>query len=117
MKEEFCNHILLHCDLTRLVRDLLFSLFGVFWVLSSSDKEVLLSWQGSFVGKKRLKVWRTAPLCFWTIWPDRNRREFEDKELFVHRIKSNFLCSLWAWSFVHMSQGPSTVVDFVDWVD
>ena len=50
------------------------------------------------------------------MWQERNRRAFDDKENFVHRIKLNFFCSLWAWSLVYMRQGPSLVVDFVDWI-
>ncbi|RVX09334.1 putative mitochondrial protein [Vitis vinifera] len=31
--------------------------------------EVLLSWRGSFVGKKRKKIWNSIPVCiFWTVW-------------------------------------------------
>ena len=38
------------------------------------------------------------------------------KEAVVHRIKLIFLYNLWAWSFVFMFQGPSSIVDFVDWL-
>ena len=60
-KEETIYH-LLNCSKTRALWDLLFTLFGVSWVLPSSVRETLLSWHGSFVGKKRKKVWRAAPL-------------------------------------------------------
>ncbi|RVX01837.1 hypothetical protein CK203_019553 [Vitis vinifera] len=43
--------------------------------------EALLGWHGSYVGKKRKKVWRAAPLClFWTIWRERNIKSFENGE-------------------------------------
>ncbi|RVX21160.1 hypothetical protein CK203_002293 [Vitis vinifera] len=41
---------------------LLFSLFGVSWVLSSSVRETLLAWHVSCVGRKQKKVWGAAPL-------------------------------------------------------
>ena len=67
-KEETIDHLLLHCSKTRVLWDLLFTLFGVFWVLLSSIRKTLLSWHGSFVGKKCKKVWRVTPLyIFWTI--------------------------------------------------
>ena len=70
--EESIDHILLHCDKARVLWDLLFSLFRVFWVMQSTVREAMLSWHGSFVGRKRKKVWRAAPLCiFWTIWKEK----------------------------------------------
>ena len=57
-------------------------------------RETLIGWHGSFVGRKRKKVWRAAPLClFWTNWKERNSRVLKNKEHFVHRIKLNFLCN------------------------
>ena len=66
--EETIDHLLLHCSKARALWELLFTLVGVSWVLPSSVRETLLSWHGSFVGKKRKKVWRAAPLhIFWTV--------------------------------------------------
>ena len=61
-EEDTGDHILLHYELTRAVWDLLLSLFGLYWVLPSTVKEVFISWLGSFVGKTRLKVWGAAPI-------------------------------------------------------
>ena len=67
-EEESIDHVLIHCDKTRVAWHILFSLFGVSWVLPSSMRELLLSWHGSFVGRKRKKVWQVVPLCLlWTI--------------------------------------------------
>ncbi|RVW40176.1 LINE-1 retrotransposable element ORF2 protein [Vitis vinifera] len=55
-KEENINHLLLHCSRRRVLWDLLFTLFGVSWVLPSSVRETLLSWNGFFLGKKRKKA-------------------------------------------------------------
>ena len=66
--EETIDHLLLHCSKTRALWELLFTLVGVSWVLPSSVRETLLSCHGSFVGKKRKKVWRAAPLhIFWMV--------------------------------------------------
>ncbi|RVX15155.1 Exocyst complex component SEC3A [Vitis vinifera] len=55
-KEETINHLLLHCSKIRALWELLFTLFGVSWVLPSLVRETLLSWHGSFVGNKRKKM-------------------------------------------------------------
>ena len=79
MHEELINHILLHCAKTRTLWELLFTLFGVQWMLPASVRETLLGWDGSFVGKKRREVWRVGPLrIFWTVWKVRNKIVFED---------------------------------------
>ena len=81
VEEESIDHILLHCGLARSLWSLLFSLFGVSWVLPSSIREALLGWLGPCVGKERRKVWRSAPLClFWIVWKERNSRAFENVE-------------------------------------
>ena len=76
----------------RVLRDLLFILFRVSWVLPSSVRETLLSWHGSFMGKKCKKVWRVAPLyIFWTVWKARNRLTFNDDVLSIQRLKYIFV--------------------------
>ncbi|RVW49097.1 hypothetical protein CK203_084438 [Vitis vinifera] len=52
---ESIDHLLLHCERTREV--LLLSFFGVSWVFPLLVKETLISWRGSFVGKKRKVAW------------------------------------------------------------
>ncbi|RVW93977.1 Retrovirus-related Pol polyprotein from transposon RE1 [Vitis vinifera] len=54
--EETIDHLLLHCSRTRVLWDLLFTILGVSWVLPCSVKETLLSWHGSFVGKKPISI-------------------------------------------------------------
>ena len=116
-EEETIDHILIHCVKTRVLWNFLFSLFGVLWVLSFSVGDMLLGWHSSFVGKRRKNVWRTAPFClFWTIWKERNRRAFKNEEQSIQHLKCVFLCNLWNWSRLFLSSGPSSILDFVDWV-
>ena len=60
--EENVNHLLIHCTVARVLWGIVLGLFGAQWVFPESVKEVVLSWKGSFVGKKGKKIWRSIPL-------------------------------------------------------
>ena len=55
-EEEYANHILLHYTVVKTLWEIALAIFGVQWVFPESVKEVLLSWRGSFVGKKRKNI-------------------------------------------------------------
>ena len=97
--------------------DLLLAIFGVSWVFPLFVKETLLSWQGSFVGKRRKKAWMAAPLCiFWTLWQERNRLVFEGVDISINRIKSTFLSNLWSWVNLCSVERPRSLIDFLFWM-
>ena len=60
-EEETINHILV--SKARVLWDLVFSLFGVNWVLPLTVRDTLMGWSASFVDKKHGKAWR-AELLF-----------------------------------------------------
>ena len=51
-ESESIDHIILHCDEARLLWQLVFSIFGVRWVISKLVRETLLGWHGSFMEKR-----------------------------------------------------------------
>ena len=53
---ETVDHLLLHCVKTRVLWNLLFSLFGVSWTLSCTVKATFLGWNGVFMGKRRKRA-------------------------------------------------------------
>lgn len=66
-EKEMTYHLLLHCSKARMVLHLIYSPFGVEWVMHSSVRGNLLDWHESFMGKKRKKAWRATPLSIlWT---------------------------------------------------
>ncbi|KAJ9701721.1 hypothetical protein PVL29_006900 [Vitis rotundifolia] len=112
---ETVDHLLLHCVKTRVLWNIVFSLFGVAWVLSCTVKETLLGWHGTFVGKTRKKAWKMAPLCiFWSVWKERNLLAFGNEELSLQRLKYSFVCNLWSWVRASIVLCPSSLVSFLD---
>ena len=86
-------------------------------MLPTTVKVTLLGWDGFFVGKKRKEVWRANPLClFWTVWEARNKIVFEEEVLSIQRLKSSFVYFVWLEMKLFIKYGPSTLVDFIDWV-
>ena len=66
------------------------------------------------MGKKRNKIWLTAPLClFWNICHARNRLVFENEVPTAQRIKANFVTNLWSWANLHSAINIHSVVDFL----
>ena len=63
--EENINHLLLHCKKARMLWDLFLSIVETSWVFPDSVIQMLLSWQGAPVGKKRKNIWIAAPLCLF----------------------------------------------------
>ena len=115
--EESANHVLIHCPTAAMIRHLIFTLFGVHWVMPNSIKETILGWNGSFVGKKRKKVWNAAPLyLFWTLWKKRNRRIFEDTELADQAILRSLLYMFSDWVRVHVDCTSWSIFDLIHWL-
>ena len=85
--------------MARVLWEIVLGLFSAQWVFLETLKEVVLSWKGSFVGKKRKKIWRSIPLfIFWTVWKERNRLAFREgglgRELAIQKIKNSFVCNV-----------------------
>ena len=115
-EEETIDHILIHCTRSRVLWELLFALFGVAWVISFSVRDTLLGWRGFYLGKKRRKVWKTAPLCiFWVVWKERNMIAFDNEELSIHTLKNSFVCNLWLWTKSVINEGPLPLLGFFYW--
>ncbi|KAJ9707979.1 hypothetical protein PVL29_000172 [Vitis rotundifolia] len=116
-EEENANHILLHCTVVRALWEIVLALFGVKWVFPESVKEVLLTWKGPFVGKKRKKVWNSIPLCiFWTVWKERNRLAFRGGSLDIQKFKNSFVCNLWSWVRVYIGEESHSLLGFLEWL-
>ena len=116
-EEETINHILVYCPKARVLWDLVFSLFGVHWVLSFTVRDTVSGWSASFVDKKRGKTWRAAPLClFWTVWKERNMIAFNNEVLSIQRMKNSFVCNLFSWAKSYLDGGPRSLFNPVHYL-
>lgn len=106
--EEIVN-LLLHCT-TRVLWDLLLSLFSIYWVMPNWVRV-------SFIAKENKKIWRAGPFCiFWVIWT-RNDILFRDEVLCIQRLNSSFVHISYRWRpsflFLFFMDGSTTLVDFL----
>ena len=116
-EEESVNHILIYCTVVKALWDIVFGLVDVKWVFPGTVKEVLASWRGSFVGKKRKKIWDAIPLCiFWTVWKERNRLAFRGGILNVQKLKNSFVCNLWSWAKLYVGEEAFSLIGFLEWI-
>ena len=116
-EEETNDHPFLFCNKASMLGNMIFSLFSVQWVLQSIVRGDLLGWNDAFVGKRRVKAWRTAPLCLmWTLWKERNGRAFNDVERADQAIKYSFLYNFVNLARVSIEDHILSMVDFIDWL-
>ena len=113
--EESIHHILLHCLVVRPLWEIILSLVGISWVFPKEVKDVLLSWKGSYVGKKGRKIWISVPLgTFWAVWKEMNRIAFRDGTLVVQRLNHSFVSNLWSWNSI--GEEITSLIGFLEWL-
>jgi hypothetical protein len=65
---ESIDPLLLHCKVARELWNLIFTLFGVHWVLPAKVIQVLDCWRAQVGSRSVLDVWQMALLCLmWSI--------------------------------------------------
>ena len=76
---------------------LVFSLFGISWVMPGTVVQLLACWQGRIRSHQGVKAQKATPLSVLkTIWRERNIRTFDGVER-PHIIKPSFLRSFFDW--------------------
>ena len=84
---ESMNNLLLHCPIAYELWSMVWTLFGLLWVMPQSVIDLLSSWQGSFSGHRSIDLWRVVPHCvLCCIWRERNSRCFEGKEQSISEL-------------------------------
>jgi exonuclease III len=95
---ESIDHLFLHCHIARELWALVFSMFGVSWVLPRHVVDLMACWNGCTRRCKSATIWGMIPHCLmWVIWRERNARTFEDLEKQTQELKQCFLSMLLEW--------------------
>ena len=79
---ESIDHLFLHCHVAWELWNMVFSLFGVHWVMPCHVVDLLASWSYKCSRRKSLVIWSMIPHCImWGVWRERNARTFEGCEI------------------------------------
>jgi hypothetical protein len=112
---ELVNHLLLRCPITWDLWDMVFSLFGVCWVMPKGVEDLLACWAGRCGKGEAASLWKIIPHCLiWTIWCERNARTFTGVEATVPALKFSFLQTLFEWTTTLNIAHSETMADMLD---
>ena len=112
---ESVDHLFLHCPVALELWDMVFGLFGVYWVMPMFVIGLFACWEGRFGFHCNGYIWKVVPHCLmWCIWKERNSRCFEDNERSMPDLKLLFFKTLLDWFFVWRNQHFSSILDLRD---
>ena len=112
---ETVDHLFLHCPIALELWDMVFGLFGVYWVMPMSVVGLFACWQGQFGHHRNGDIWMVVPHCLmWCIWKERNSRCFEDNEHSMLDLKLLFFRTLLDWFSVWRNLPFSSILDLLD---
>ena len=112
---ETIKHLLLHCLIARVLGSMVFTLFGVSWVMPKDVFELTASWPGKFRKHRNGVIWNLVPHCLmWGIWRERNAQIFEGTERAIHELKMTFLQTFLGWTNASSVSFFTSLTDLLD---
>ncbi|KAG2705002.1 hypothetical protein I3760_05G032400 [Carya illinoinensis] len=105
---ESTDHLLLHCEVVKVLWDAIFSRLGIAWVMPKRVIDLLSCWRGIRGNRQIAAAWKMIPLCLmWCTWNERNGRCFEDKERSPESFRDFFFHTLLLWASSIVWNGTS----------
>lgn len=97
---ELVNHLLLHCEMAKVLWDGMFRRVGLNWVMPKAVVDLLACWTNfqMHTCSEVAAAWKMMPLCImWCIWLERNERCFNDRERNIDAFWKFFISTLLSW--------------------
>ena len=92
------NHLLLHCPVARELWNMIFSLFGISWVMPRGVVDLISCWNGCKGRQEAGKIWKVIPHCIMCcLWCERNGRSFNGEEVSIPALKYSLLQTMLEW--------------------
>jgi hypothetical protein len=112
---ESVDHLFLHCPLATDLWWMVFSMFGVQWVMPRTIMDLFSCWMGLPGRHDTVLIWKMIPHCLiWCLWHERNARHFLDSERHIHELKLFFFHSLFDWV---LGSGVSSIHSILELID
>jgi hypothetical protein len=90
MNGESVDHLVLHCEVSCVLWNAIFSRFSLSWVMPLWVVDLFACWWMGGRSQSAI-VWKMVPCCFlWCLWMERNDKQFEDRERTIKELISFF---------------------------
>ncbi|WMV28378.1 hypothetical protein MTR67_021763 [Solanum verrucosum] len=111
---ETINHLFLHCKVVGQLWNLFTSFRGISWTIPGRIGQALENWNMEGSGSTDKSRWKIVPaVIWWTIWKERNSRNFDNKSSPLHKIKMNCIITFCYWCSSEYIDDPVAIVDIL----
>ncbi|XP_015161001.1 uncharacterized protein [Solanum tuberosum] len=108
------NYLFLHCKVTSQLWTMFLSLTETKWSMAEHTTDLLSCWIRRGGSKTHKKWWRIIPHCiWWTIWRERNGRNFDDRFNNIQKIKESCITTFYFWCKEHCIENAEQLVDLL----
>ncbi|WMV45978.1 hypothetical protein MTR67_039363 [Solanum verrucosum] len=92
------QHLFLHCNFTTQIWAIFLSLTKTNWTMPEHTADLLSCWIRRGGSTSQKAWWRIIPNCiWWTIWKERNSRNFEDRSNSIQKVRWDCIASFYFW--------------------
>ncbi|WMV33213.1 hypothetical protein MTR67_026598 [Solanum verrucosum] len=108
------SHPFLHCPIIGQFWQLFLNLIRLRWSMLATSCDLLKCWNYNGGAVRQKKWWKLVTACkWWTIWKERNYKEFSKTSNSVHKVKMNCILLFHFWCKVNYVQETESLVDMI----